>query len=439
MTILVSACRRRRGGRLSGAVGLAVLLAGCAPTIASPSSILRVGAIFPLTGSTAADASDEYAGALIAAQMVNADGGAQGRSISLDVRSVNSVGQIPAAVASLRDDGVAVVIGADSSQLSIPAAAAVARAGMVYWETGAVADQVTGQGSPLTFRVGANGADLGGNSGRFVLQQLVPRFGVPAGSSDAFLVTADDAYAHSVAAGVRAALSAGGMPVGGEAVYNPYAPNWTPVIAQIATAKPAVLLLSSHVPDGVAFRREFLAAGLHVKAFIGTTMAQCTDFGAALGADAVGVFASDRPEYGFNQSALSGAARTLYQRFTAAWSMSRHGLADRGGHLRVQRRVGALRQGPSWRHSAGCPRHRQRRACARPAVGQPAQRGWVALLDAGRRARPERPRCSRHLAVAGPPALRSGVAGDVCNRSGRDVPPAASSSADSQGSPAADW
>jgi branched-chain amino acid transport system substrate-binding protein len=324
-TSVVSACRRRWSA-LSCAVGAAVLIAGCAPAAAGAPSVLRIGAIFPLTGGAAADAGDEYLGALIAVQMVNAGGGVQGRQISLDVRSVDSVDQIAPAVRSLRRDGVPVVMGAYSSQLSIPAAAMVARAGMVYWETGAVADQVTGQGSPLVFRVGANGADLGGNSGRFVLQQLVPRLGASAGSSSAFLVTADDAYAHSVAAGARAALSAGGMPVAGEAVYNPFTPNWGAVIDQIRTAHPDVLLLSSHVPDGVAFRRAFLAAGLHVKAFIGTTMAQCTDFGAALGADAVGVFASDRPDYGFNDRALSGGARTLFQRFSAMWSKDRGGL-----------------------------------------------------------------------------------------------------------------
>lgn len=280
---------------------------------------LRVGAIFPLSGSTAADAGDEYLGAGIAAQMVNASGGVDGRLVSLDVRDVDSTQGVDAAVRSLRSDGVPAVIGAYSSQLSIPTAAAVSRAGMVYWETGAVADQVTGGGSPLVFRVGADGADLGGNSGAFVLRQLVPRMGAPAASLSAFLVTADDAYAHSVAGAVRSALVAGGMPVSGDAVYNPYSPDWTPVLAAIRSAHPAVLLLSSHVPDGVAFRRAFLAAGLHVDAFIGTTMAQCADFGAALGAAAVGVFASDRPEYGFNAGALTGAGRALYQEFAAAW------------------------------------------------------------------------------------------------------------------------
>ncbi|MHB8719552.1 MAG: ABC transporter substrate-binding protein [Candidatus Dormibacteria bacterium] len=318
--------RQRRLRLLSGALGVALAAAACAPASAVPSlPALRVGAIFPLSGSTAADARDEYVGASLAAQLVNQAGGIRGRHISLDLRDVDSTAQIDSAVAGLRRDGVSLVMGAYASQLSIPAAAAVARAGMVYWETGAVADQVTGQGSPLVFRVGANGADLGGNSGRFVVQQLAPRLGAQIMAAGAFLVTANDAYAHSVANGARAALLAGGVAVSGEAVYDPFAPDWGPVIAQLRAAHPSILLLSSHVPDGVAFRLAFLAAGLQVQAFIGTTMAQCTDFGAALGADAVGVFASDRPDYGFNVDALSGPARALFQRFAAAWSRVRGG------------------------------------------------------------------------------------------------------------------
>ena len=307
-----------------GAATLALAAAGCgapAPRSVTGRALppLRVGAIFPLSGTTAADAGDELRGASIAAQLVNRDGGIEGRRISLDTRNVNSPSQVEEAVAGLRRDGVPVVIGAYSSSLSIPTAAAVAAQGMVYWETGAVADQVTGQGSPLVFRVGADGADLGTNSGRFVVSQLAPRLGRPAGRLKAFLVTVDDAYGHSVADAARASLTAGGVPVSGEAVYEDYLPDWPQVISEIGRVRPDILVLTSHVPDGVAFRRAFLAAGLHVDAFIGTTMAQCTDFGAALGAQAVGVFASDRPDYGFNQSALAGPARALYDRFASAW------------------------------------------------------------------------------------------------------------------------
>jgi branched-chain amino acid transport system substrate-binding protein len=305
---------------LIGALILAVLAAACASVAAAGPVPYRVGAIFPLSGSTAPDSSDEYLGATLAAQMVNAEGGVAGHPISLDLRDVEDQAQIPAAVSSLHGDGVPVVIGAYSSQLSIPAAAAVSAAGMVYWETGAVADRVTGQGSALVFRVGVNGAELGANAGRFMLQELVPRMGIPVAKLRVSFVTAGDDYGHSVADATRSALQAGGLSISDESVYNPYTPDWAPVMRALAAAKPDILVLSSHIQDGIAFRRAFLAAGLQVKVFMGTTMAQCDqDFGNVLGSAAVGVFASDRPQGDFNPGALDPQARALYNRFAALW------------------------------------------------------------------------------------------------------------------------
>jgi branched-chain amino acid transport system substrate-binding protein len=305
---------------LIGALILPLVAGACASVAAAGQMPLRVGAIFPLSGIDTPDSTDEYLGVTLAAQMVNAGGGVGGRSISLDTRDVETQTQIPTAVSSLAADGVPVVIGAYSSQLSIPAAAAVSAAGMVYWETGAVADRVTGQGSPLVFRVGVDGAELGSNSGKFIVQQLVPRMGIPKSKVRVSFVTADDEYGQSVADATRAAVEAGGLKVLGESVYNPYTPNWAPVMRALAAERPDILVLSSHIQDGIAFRRAFLAAGLQVSVFVGTTMAQCDqDFGNVLGSGAVGVFASDRPQGNFNPSALDPQARALYDRFASLW------------------------------------------------------------------------------------------------------------------------
>ena len=315
MTGAVSRTRLRAaaGGLIALSVG-AVALTSCG---GGPPA-LRIGAVFPLSGPTAVAAQDEYRGVQLAAQLSGAT--VSGRRIELDVRDVASAPAVQQAADSLRADGVPAVIGAYSSSLSIPLAAAVARDGMVYWETGAVADQVTGAGSPLVFRVGADGSDLGGNSGRFVAQQIAPRLGVKPPALTAYLVTVDDAYGHSVADAARAALSTSGVTVAGESVYDPQAPRFAPALAAVRAAHPDVLILSSHVNDGIAFRRAFLANDLYVKAFMGTTMAQCyPEFGAALGADAIGVFASDRPDAGFNPHALDRSAQALYAKFAAAW------------------------------------------------------------------------------------------------------------------------
>jgi branched-chain amino acid transport system substrate-binding protein len=328
-------------------VATAALLAGC--YVAAPGALpagsagqpiaalggdpIRIGAVFPISGDAASLALEELRGVQLAADFVNADGGVDGRRIVLDIRDLESGDAAPAAMASLRADGVTVVVGAYSSELSIPAAAAADKAGLVYWEAGAVADQLTGRGLPLVFRVGASSTNLGDNSANFAATQLAPRLGTTAAGVRLAIVAANDAYPQSVAAAATATARANGTPIVDQQTYNLTYPDWPRVMAELAAAKPSVIILASHIDDGVAFREAMVGAGLKVAALIGSTMAECTpDFAGELGADAIGVFASDRPTGGFQPTALDPAARAVYDRLAAAWSIDNPGTAPTDGY-----------------------------------------------------------------------------------------------------------
>lgn len=280
---------------------------------------VRIGAVFPLTGVTEDLAGQEAAGVEIAADLVNAEGGAGGRPIELDLRDLSDAADAGAVIDGLRDAGAVAVIGGYSSDLSIPASTAAAADGLVYWESGAVADQLTGRGMPLVFRVGANGARLGGNSGRFATDLLAPRLGKAPGELHVAVVAADDDYARSVADAAASAARSAGATVE-RITYDLARPEWMGVMGRLGAMAPDIIILAAHIPDGEAFRRAMVAARLHVGALIGSTMAQCMDdFGDDLGPDAVGVFASDRPTSGFDPGALSAGARAVYDRFASAW------------------------------------------------------------------------------------------------------------------------
>jgi len=309
-----------RSGALPGLLVAFLVAGGLAGGAGGTPAPYRVGAVFPLHGPLAASAHEEYLGVDIARELVNQDGGVAARPIALDVQELDTQEQAAPAVQRLRADGVDVVIGGYSSELSIPASADASADGLVYWEAGAVADRITQRDLPLVFRVGATGANLGSNSGRFAVDQLAPRLHRAPSALRASLVVADDAYAHSVADAAGATVMAAGMPVVSSSVYDPLHPDFAPVLATLRAAHPDILILASHIPDGIAFRRAILASGLHVGAFIGSTMAQCMDdFGEALGPDAVGVFASDRPGAGFDPATLRPEGRALYERFAARW------------------------------------------------------------------------------------------------------------------------
>jgi branched-chain amino acid transport system substrate-binding protein len=300
-------------------LGAGALLAGA--HVLGDANVIRIGAVFPITSNAASLAGPELAGVQIAADAVNADGGIDGRRVVLEVRNLASRDAADAVMADLRDAGVQIVIGAYSSDLSIAASEAASRAGLVYWEAGAVADRLTGQGLPMVFRVGASGANLGANSANFAASELASRLGKRVADLRVAIAVADDTYANAVADAAASTAAARGMPVVLRRSYNLAVPDWPAVMADLRAARPDVIILASHIPDGIAFRQAMVAARLQVGALIGSTMAECDpDFAGELGADAIGIFASDRPTAGFQASALDAGAAATYARFATAWA-----------------------------------------------------------------------------------------------------------------------
>ncbi len=307
--------------RQLAAIGLVLACAACAtaPSSAGVASI-KVGALFPLTGAQAPLAKQEYAGVQIARDLVNAEGGVAGAPIALITKELTAEGDAAGRVQELKGQGVQAILGSYSSSLSMPVSAQAQSRGLLYWEAGAVADQLTGRGYPLVFRVGATGQNLGTLSSHFAATVLAPALNKSAWSLRMAIVHNQDGYPTSVASAVTKQAALEGIQVVANIVYDAHAPDWPTVLTQVRDAKPDILVLASYIADGVDFRRAMLKSGLHVDAFIGSTMAQCVpDFGAMLGADAVGVFASDRPPQGFNPRALTKTGLGIYTRFATAY------------------------------------------------------------------------------------------------------------------------
>ncbi len=329
---------RRPSAPFLAAVILVAVTACASPAQSRPPSSfaqagdIRIGAVFPLAGNAASLAQEELAGVQAAADFVNADGGVAGRRIVLDVRDLESPADAATDMAALKADGATIVVGAYSSALSIPASQAASDAGLVYWEAGSVADRLTGRGLPLVFRVGASGTNLGSNSAAFAASQIAPRLAKAPAQLRLAIVAANDDYARSVADAAAATAESDGQQIVAREQYDLTVPDFPGLMTRLQAARPDVVILASHIPDGVAFRRAMIAAGLRVGALIGSTMAECDpDFAGDLGPAAVGVFASDRPTGGFQPSALDPAARALYDRFAASWA-TRAGSSSSGGY-----------------------------------------------------------------------------------------------------------
>jgi branched-chain amino acid transport system substrate-binding protein len=280
-----------------------------------------VGAIYPLSGSQGPGGVDEFRGVQVAVDMINGAGGVDGRKVvlrPLDVRSAD--GAVPA-IDRLHEEGVRFVLGSYGSTISRPAAAEAARLGMLFWETGAVGDMLdVGQGS-LVFRVAPTGAVLGRVAVDFISNELAPLLRRSPDSLRFAVANVDDVYGRAVARGAVEQIAAQRLTLAGQFPYDLSRPDFPGLVRRLAAARPDVLFVSAYVQDAVQLRRETVRQHLPLLASIGTSSSYCMpEFGAALGKDAVGLFASDKPdEEVIGRQGLSPEARRLLERGSARY------------------------------------------------------------------------------------------------------------------------
>jgi branched-chain amino acid transport system substrate-binding protein len=274
---------------------------------------LLVGAVYPLSGSQGPGGVDEYRGVRLAVDMVDREGGVHGRPVELRSVDTPDADAAAAAVDSLAEGGARFVLGSYGSTISLPAAREAARRGLLFWETGAVGDMTGSELGKLVFRVAPTGATLGRSAVAFVANQLAPMLHRSPSSLRFAVANVDDLYGRAVARGAVDQIHALRLPLAGQFPYDPLRPDLSATVRRIAASKPDVLFVSAYLQDGVALRRETVRQHLRLLASIGTSSSYCMpQFGIALGRDAVGLFASDKPDAGaINTQGLSPAARTL--------------------------------------------------------------------------------------------------------------------------------
>src|SRR6266511_3236394 len=167
---------------------------------------LRVGAIYPLSGSQGPGGIEEYRGVELAARLANQRGGVAGRPIELVPQDVPEADAAPAAVERLASQGIGVMLGSYGSTISEPAAQTASRGGQVFWETGAVGELM----------------------------------GLPAGGDRVFRVAP---------AGAQLRHRAAGDAVAGDLRYDPRRDSAAGVVRRIAATRPDVLFVVAYIDD----------------------------------------------------------------------------------------------------------------------------------------------------------------------------------------------
>ncbi len=288
---------------------------------------IRVGAVYPLSGSQAQGGIDEHRGVLLAAELVNADGGVDGRTIEIVSADVPAAEAAPGAVEKLDDEGIDLVIGSYGSTISAPASETAAVNGMLFWETGAVGmlSERSEQGV-RTFRMPPTGAVLGRNAIGFMNGPLARAFGRDPDELRYAISFVDDVYGRSVAGGASQAARELGLDLAGSFGYDLRSVDYDALALRIERSRADVLFVSAYLADAIGLRRALVRNDVDLLASIGTSSSYCMpEFGAALGRGAVGLFASDKPSGdAIDPSTLRPEGGDLLERARAAYDERWH-------------------------------------------------------------------------------------------------------------------
>ncbi|GAC1316798.1 MAG: hypothetical protein NVSMB12_14040 [Acidimicrobiales bacterium] len=289
--------RRFRGLVATVAIGLVGVSCAHTPNPASPPAPAKIGALYPTSGAQGSEGAEEFHGVELAAEWANSHGGMGGRPYQLIAVDAERAEAVPSAMTGLGRRGVTVVLGSHASAISAAAADTATKEHMSFWETGAIGETSTAvAGGRNFFRMAPVGANIGQKAIAFVRDQLAPR--LPDHQPLRYAVAyVDDPYGRAVGLGAIDEIHRSGQTFVGTFAYDAQAADFGQIAGAIAGARPDVLFVSAYIDDGVALRRALVAQHVPLIASIGTSSSYChPQFGAELGADAVGLFASDKPD-----------------------------------------------------------------------------------------------------------------------------------------------
>jgi len=293
---------------------------------------LRIGALYPVSGSLALLGDESWRGAEIARQMRNQRGGVAGKQVEfmkVDIPDVNAAKS--EAERLINREGLKLLTGTYSSSLCLAASEVAARAGIIYFEQGGIADPITGRGYKTLLRTCPKAQYFSRSQLRFTKDWIAGQIGKKPADVRLALVHEDSAYGSSISKDVEAESKAAGIPLVSTIPYNAQAVDLSSVILKLKNDKPDVVIGVSYANDAILFGRQAKELGLDIKAFIGTGGGHSLrSFQEALGQAAEGVSNVDFTQFEVNTQFTPGLKEfvDLYRKMFNEAPRSGHSLAN---------------------------------------------------------------------------------------------------------------
>jgi branched-chain amino acid transport system substrate-binding protein len=238
--------------------------ADTAPPLADPGNVIKIGAMYPLTGDQAKLGEDNKNGLELAIAEINAAGGIKaldGAQLELvwgDTQAKAEVG-ISEVTRLIQQEGVLAVIGAYNSSVTNPATQEAEKLKTPFVVSMAVSDVITERGFQYTFRLCPKASWYAKDQVSF-LKDLKDLAGLDI--KKVALLHEDSDFGESTAAGQKQYLAEAGMEMVIEVKYSSNAPDLTTEVSKIKAANPDAVLTVTYLNDSILISQAREALGL---------------------------------------------------------------------------------------------------------------------------------------------------------------------------------
>ncbi len=279
-----------------------VILAGLFFSSSLLAEEIKVGAVFPLSGPMAALGDESYRGLELAKDVQNGKGGIQGKKIQI-IKS-----DAPSAAAAVGEadrlismQGVKVLTGSFSSSISLSASEVAERNRVIYFELGAISDDITKRGFKYLFRIVPPGSEISYLSVSIIKDLIAPKLGIKPDAAKLAIVHEDTLYGTTVGNYAEKKAKELNIKIVYKEGYSGKTLDLSSMIQRMKAAAPDVVIASSYMNDAILLVRQSIELGFKPKAFIGTGAAySMTELYNALGKNLDNIISTDIPLYNIN-------------------------------------------------------------------------------------------------------------------------------------------
>jgi branched-chain amino acid transport system substrate-binding protein len=305
-----------RNQRMGWLMALLFALGMCSFSPAIAAEPYRIGALFPFTGNLALLGNESFNGATIAEDMVNEKGGINGRKIVwVKADGVDPKKAMTECERLIAVEKVKIVFGTYSSSLSYAASEVTERNKIIYWEEGAIADNITARGFKYLFRTISMASDVGKMAANFTKDVIAPKLNMDPKKMKVAIMFEDSLYGTTVGNSAISKVKELGMDLVATESYSAKTVDLSSIVMIFKSKKPDVIIATSYMEDAILFWRQAKDMDLNVKAFIGTGAGHgMPEWAKTFGNEANYIFDVD-PPVGFNPKIFIGNTQAVLNDF----------------------------------------------------------------------------------------------------------------------------